>query len=83
MGTVIYCREILKKKGFFTANNNTSQSPRGEIKLAAQSLAVATKLAEQLGLTPKARQAMGISILPAATNEDKARENTKARFFGR
>ena len=62
MGKAIKYERFCKKHGDFIQKSAAMKTVRLEVKLAREFRKEANKLADKLGLTPKARQAMGINI---------------------
>lgn len=61
-GEMERCHGVIKRNGFFRKNRNNTQSKREEVTQLKELRREMLKLSAELGLTPKARKAMGIEI---------------------
>lgn len=72
VGKAIKYERFCKKHGDFIQKTAATKVARPEVKLAREFRKEANKLADKLGLTPKARQAMNINIVAPPSQEEQA-----------
>jgi P27 family predicted phage terminase small subunit len=70
------CQRVIATKGYFKTNANRTKSKREEVSLLKELRAGILKLSDQLGMTPKARKAMNITVkAPEPKNDSATRAN--------
>ncbi|GEM_PF-2056635 len=81
LSIAIRCRKVLKTKGATIRHANGAQMPRPEVKQGRDAWKHALKMASELGLTPRARKTMSISITAAEPQSDQT--SRKKAILGR